>query len=76
MQSATVRVIGPAWARVPNGLAGYSGTRPYVGLNPTMPQNDAGIRIDPPPSVPTDRVLNPAPTAAALPPLDPPDVRA
>ena len=26
--SATLRVIGPAWLSVPNGLAGHSGIRP------------------------------------------------
>jgi hypothetical protein len=61
---------------VPKALAGYSGTRPYVGFNPKIPQNAAGIRTDPPPSVP--RLSGPAPsaTAAALPPLEPPAVRA
>ena len=41
-----------------------------------IPQNDAGIRTEPPPSVP--RLSGPAPsaTAAALPPLEPPAVRA
>src|SRR4051812_34728276 len=40
-----------------------------------MPQKDAGMRTDPPPSVP--RLSGPAPsaTAAALPPLEPPAVR-
>ena len=41
-----------------------------------MPQKHAGIRIDPPPSVPTDSGPRPEATAAALPPLDPPAVRA
>src|SRR5215467_14399782 len=33
-----------------------------------MPQNDAGMRIEPPASVPTASGLTPARTAAALPP--------
>ena len=33
------------------------------------------MRTDPPPSVPTDHVPMPSPTAVAAPPLEPPDVR-
>ena len=51
--SSTVRVIGPAWASGPKGLAGNIGTRPWVGLKPTIPQKDAGMRMLPPASVPT-----------------------
>lgn len=40
-----------------------------------MPQKDAGIRTEPPPSVPIDSGPAPSATAAALPPLDPPAVR-
>src|SRR5437764_7557582 len=40
-----------------------------------MPQNEAGIRIEPPASVPTANGEMPARTAAALPPLLPPGVR-
>src|SRR5882672_3838260 len=72
--SATLRVIGPACESVPNGLAVHIGTSPYVGLIVTVPVNAAGMRSDPPPSVPTDHVPMPSPTAAALPPLDPPAV--
>ena len=39
-----------------------------------MPQNDAGIRMEPPPSVPTASGPSPAATAAPAPPLDPPGV--
>ena len=72
----TVRAIGPACESVPKGLAGHSGTRPYVGLIVTVPLNAAGIRNEPPPSVPTDHAPMPSATAAALPPLDPPAVSA
>jgi len=72
--SSTVRVIGPACASGPNGLAGNRGIRPWVGLKPTTPQNDAGIRTLPPPSVPTEQGPRPAATAAALPPEEPPAV--
>src|SRR5690348_8573466 len=40
-----------------------------------MPQNAAGLRIDPPPSVPSARGPSPAATAAPAPPDDPPGVR-
>ena len=45
---------------------------PWVGLIPTRPQNAAGIRIEPPPSVAVAIGTMPEATAAALPPLDPP----
>src|SRR5690625_6429371 len=73
--SSTVRVIGPACARGPNGLAGYIGTRPWDGLSPTIPQNEAGMRMLPPPSVPTAHGPIPAATAAPAPPDEPPAVR-
>ena len=40
-----------------------------------MPQNEAGMRIEPPASVPTASGQIPAKSAAALPPLLPPGVR-
>ena len=46
-------------------------TSPKVGFNPTMPQKLAGLRIDPPVSVPIAPGTNPAATAAADPLLDP-----
>src|SRR5579864_857434 len=42
---------------------------------PTTPQNDAGSRIEPPVSVPSEARHSPAATAAADPPEDPPDTR-
>ena len=39
-----------------------------------MPQNAAGMRTDPAPSVPTLSGPSPAATAAAVPPEDPPGV--
>src|SRR5215204_1776048 len=54
---------------------GPVGVRPRVGLSPKMPQHDAGIRMDPPPSPPPAIGTIPAATAAADPPLDPPLVR-
>jgi hypothetical protein len=72
----TVRAIGPKWATVPYGLAGHAGTRPKVGLIPGSPQKLQGMRIDPPPSVPSASGTIPPASAAALPPLEPPAVRA
>ena len=40
-----------------------------------MPHRAAGIRIEPPPSLPVARVQSPATTDAPAPPLDPPVVR-
>ena len=46
-----------------------------MGLSPTTPHSAAGWRIDPPVSEPSDSGANPAATAAALPPDDPPGTR-
>ena len=73
-RSATVRAIGPTCETGPNGLAGQAGTRPNVGLRPGSPQNAHGIRIEPPPSVPSASGTIPAASAAELPPLEPPGV--
>ena len=76
MVSPTVRAIGPAWSKLgASGKQPSSGTRPYVGLNPTMPQHAAGIRIEPPESVPSAASASPAASAAADPPLEPPAIR-
>ncbi len=42
------------------------------GLKPTTPHHAAGIRIEPPESVPRAASQRPAATAAAEPPLEPP----
>src|SRR2546425_1275231 len=49
--------------------------RPHDALNPKMPSNEAGIRIDPPPSVPMWSGPRPAAAAAEAPPLEPPGDR-
>ena len=74
--SSTVRVIGPRCATVPKGDSGQAGTRPKVGFRPMIPQKLAGMRIDPPPSVPTCSAPIPSAAATAAPPLEPPGVRA
>src|ERR1700677_316453 len=48
--------------------------RPRDGLNPTRPQHDAGMRIDPPPSLACAAGTMPAATADAAPPDEPPQV--
>src|SRR5215510_2822904 len=71
--SSTVLHIGPTWSKVHDiGITPRLLTRPYVGLNPTMPQCDAGMRMDPPVSVPRDPMQRSAAIAAAEPPDDPP----
>src|SRR5205809_4959104 len=75
--SATVRAITPLVDK-PAQSSPNSGPleiRPRAGFNPTTPQHEAGIRIDPPPSPPWARPQSPAATAAAAPPLEPPAVR-
>jgi len=49
--------------------------RDRVGFRPTMPQHDAGTRIEPNPSEACARGRMRAPTAAAAPPLEPPEMR-
>ena len=48
---------------------------PNSGLNPATPQNEAGMRIDPPVSLPTAQSHMPAATATAEPPDEPPATR-
>ncbi len=72
--SATVRVIGPMCRSMAPLLPGQLGTRPKLALKPTTPLNEAGIRSEPPPSVPMPTGPSPAATAAEAPPLEPPGV--
>ena len=73
--SATVRVTTPWQARNDSPMAGPTEIRPRLGLSPTRPQQAAGMRIEPPPSLACASGTIPAATAAADPPLDPPGVR-
>src|ERR1700694_2118846 len=73
LTSATLRPSGEITDR-PAGSTLALGTRSGEGRKPTTPQQDAGMRIEPPMSVPMATVAIPAATAAALPPLDPPGV--
>src|SRR3954469_10641625 len=72
--SATVRAIGPMCATVPKGDNGHAGTRPNDGLRPTRPVNAHGMRIDPPPAVPSVSRPMPHAPAPAPPPDEPPGV--
>ena len=49
--------------------------RPKLGLSPTTPDHEAGIRTEPPMSVPSASGTHPEATAAPDPPEDPPGVR-
>ena len=75
--SRTERVTTPC-AAIRTGIRsfrGFIGSRPREGFNPTRPQQDAGIRIEPPPSLACAIGTTPAATMAADPPLDPPAER-
>src|SRR3989442_1433029 len=75
-QSAAVRAIGPVWSSVSSiGKTPVYGTRPYVGLRPTAPEKELGIRIDPPWSPPIAMSHSPTATSAALPLEEPPAER-
>jgi hypothetical protein len=71
--SATVWVRTPLVAR-PSRSTIPLVTRPRVGLSPTRPLHDAGIRIEPPPSLPWAMGAMPAATAAPAPLEEPPEV--
>jgi len=49
---------------------------PKAGLNPATPHSDAGIRIEPPVSLPIAQSHIPVATATADPPEEPPATRA
>src|SRR6185436_18379850 len=73
--SATLRAIGPSTLSVDHGVAaGHVGTRPGDGRSPTTPQKLAGLRSDPPMSLPSAIGSMCAASATAAPPLLPPQV--
>src|SRR5690606_11928630 len=75
--SRTVRLSTPSTARPPqpSPRSGPMGTTPRDALNPYTPQQAAGIRMEPPPSLPCATGTTPVATATAAPPLEPPDER-
>ena len=70
-----VRLSTPSCTRKSSPCSGPRETRPRVGFRPTRPQQAAGIRIEPPPSLPWAIGTMPEATAEAAPPEDPPGVR-
>ena len=75
-QASTVAAIGPTESSVgDSGKAPSVGTRDLVGLNPTRPHNAAGMRTEPPVSVPIEMSDMPSAVATAAPELDPPGTR-
>src|SRR3954471_14615238 len=74
--SRTLREITPS-ADAPNQYSPHPGPdeiRPREGLSPNRPQQAAGIRTEPPPSLPAAIGTTPEATAADAPPLEPPGV--
>ena len=71
-----VRAIGPTWSKLgASGKQPSVGTRSKVGLKPTTPQHAAGMRIDPPESVPSAASARPAASAAPSRRVEPPASR-
>ena len=79
MPSSTAATSAPSGPTVSmEGASGYtpsSGTRPQVVFRPVTPQQAAGIRTEPPVSVPRATSASPAATATAEPLDDPPGSR-
>ncbi len=74
--SATVRAIGPSTVSGNQATsAGHRGTRPGEGRRPTTLQKLAGLRREPPMSLPSARGTMPQARATAAPPELPPQVR-
>ena len=73
--SRTVRASGPGAQAGDVAVEGALHTRPRDGLMPNRPLMPAGMRIEPPPSLPCANGSIPAATAAAAPPLEPPASR-
>ena len=75
-QHATLTPIGPIESRVvESGTAPSRGTRYWVGLNPTRPHSAAGIRTEPPVSVPIATAAMPSATETGAPAEEPPGIR-
>src|ERR1700742_4360803 len=63
--SSTVAAKGPAQFSRLTPAAASAGSTEKLGFSPTTPQNDAGIRIDPPASDPSAIGATPSATLAA-----------
>ena len=67
-----MRAIGPWTVRLRSIMAeGVCATRPMLGRIPTMPQKLAGLRSEPPMSVPWASQAIPVASATAAPPEEP-----
>ena len=82
LTSATRRAITPSTAiswneigRSSGGITVAAGTEPVDGLIEATPQQCAGLRSDPPRSLPRPSGVIPVARAAASPPLEPPAMR-
>src|SRR5690606_1583302 len=74
-QSSAVRVSGPAQSSVKaRGKQPLRDRRPYVGFSPNRPCTDAGKRMEPPVSLPSEPNTAPLATAAPEPLDDPPEI--
>jgi hypothetical protein len=74
--SATVRAIGPRVSRVvERGTVPAIGSEPSVVFSPTRSLKAAGIRTEPPVSLPKAAMARPRATATALPLEEPPGTR-
>ena len=75
-QSATLLPIGPTESSVVlSGNAPSVGTRCRLGLKPTRPHSDAGMRTEPPVSVPIAMSHMPSATLIGAPAEEPPGTR-
>src|SRR5262249_1796723 len=75
--SSAVVAKGPIWSSdEAKAIRPKRDTRPYVGFSPRTPQRAAGWRIEPPVSDPRAMGAIREATAAALPPEEPPGIRA
>src|SRR5919199_6942879 len=72
--SRTVRARGATCPSVGVALVGKTGTLPNCAFSPKTPQKEAGMRMEPPPSVPSANGVTPAATEVAAPALEPPVV--
>src|SRR3954468_23056757 len=71
--SSAVRASPPDTCSVSQTQSdGSVGTRPGDGRNPTTPQKLAGMRSEPPRSVPSARAIMPVASPHAPPPVEPP----
>src|SRR5580700_11850033 len=74
-RSATERPRHPEVLNVDHAKAAFGfGTRPAEGRKPTTLQNAAGLRSEPPVSVPLTTGANPQASETAAPPEEPPHV--